>query len=254
MSVEGFILLGLYVSFFVATIDGESVKISVGITVPSSGLSDGVDETIAIVGDDDDDDDDNDEGASVDIVVLISTDGASVSAITGDEDVESKDIAVLGVEEGSLVVISVVGFNDGDSEVAVDGKFVEAAVVTDDVLGISDGGWFVTTDTKVDGTSDITTTVGSNDGDSEVTVDGEAVGMIGDPLAIATLGSSEGNDGRVPAKIGKAVGDPEVNDILLGLREGISVETTDGVLVGASVDTPILVDGASTLSALAMLG
>ena len=177
MSVEGFILLGLYVSFSVATIDGESVKISVGIIVPSSGLSDGVDETIAIVGDNDDDDD-NDEGASVDIVVLISTDGASLSAITGDEDVESKDIAVLGVEEGSLVVVSVVGFNDGDSEAAVDGKFVEAAVVTDDVLGISDGGWFVTTDTKVDGTSDITTTVGSNDGDSEVTVDGEAVGMI----------------------------------------------------------------------------
>ena len=150
MSVEGFILLGLYVSFSVATIDGESVKISVGIIVPSSGLSDGVDETIAIVGDnddDDDDDDDNDEGASVDIVVLISTDGASLSAITGDEDVESKDIAVLGVEEGSPVVVSVVGFNDGDSEEAVDGEFVEAAVVTDDVLGISDGGWFVTTDT-----------------------------------------------------------------------------------------------------------
>ena len=78
--------------------------------------------------------------------------------------------------------------------------------------------------------------------------------MIGDPLAIATLGSSEGNDGRVPAEIGEDVGDPEVDDILLGLREGISVETTDGVLVGASVDTPILVDGASILSALAMLG
>ena len=143
--MEGFILLGLYVSFSVATIDGESVKISVGIIVPLSGLSDGVDETNAIVGDDDDDD--NDEGASVDIAVLISTVGASVGAITGEEDVESKGIAVLGVEEGSPVVVSVVGFNDGDSEEAVDGEFVEAAVVTDDVLGISDGGWFATTDT-----------------------------------------------------------------------------------------------------------
>ena len=138
MSVEGFILLGLYVSFSVATIDGESVKISVGIIVPSSGLSDGVDETIAIVGGDDDGEDDN-EGASVDIAVLIPTDGASVDAITGDEDVESKGIAVLGVEEGSPVVVVEVGFNDSDSEVAVDGEFVEAVVFTD-VLGISDGG------------------------------------------------------------------------------------------------------------------
>ena len=78
--------------------------------------------------------------------------------------------------------------------------------------------------------------------------------MIRDPLAIATLGSSDGNDGRVSAEIGEDVGDPEVNDILLGLREGISVVTTDGVLVGASVDTPIIVEGAAILSALAMLG
>jgi hypothetical protein len=126
--VETVMLLGLYDCFSVVSIDGEFDGATVGVIVLLVRLNDGVAEEIVAV------DGEDDEGASeYAVILMISTDGASVAAINGDEGNECKDGVVLGtkvvvsvsaingVEEGCPIVVLVLGFSDRDSDDSVDG-------------------------------------------------------------------------------------------------------------------------------------